>query len=241
LAPLEETRIVADRLSPSHRAVCAAVVAFLGLAFAIPACSASGEGDRCTYFMPTSSAAANVCQENAINGTDECQDGLVCYPATTFNTAVTGSYDRCCPMDLATATVMACQTAGTLDGGNPSSGRDGGLDGTSSEGRRRIRRPIRWEEDRLAGSGAYVIAASTLVEVARQALVLAALLSLPVIGVAAIVGLVVAALQAATQIQDPTIAHLPRIVAVTAALAILGPWMGSQVATFAERVLLLVR
>jgi type III secretion HrpO family protein len=86
-----------------------------------------------------------------------------------------------------------------------------------------------------------VIAASTLVEVARQALVLAALLSLPVIGVAAIVGLVVAALQAATQIQDPTIAHLPRIVAVTAALAILGPWMGSQVATFAERVLLLVR
>jgi hypothetical protein len=131
LAPLEETRIVADRLSPSHRAVCAAVVAFLGLAFAIPACSASGEGDRCTYFMPTSSAAANVCQENAINGTDECQDGLVCYPATTFNTAVTGSYDRCCPMDLATATVMACQTAGTLDGGNPSSGRDGGLDGTS--------------------------------------------------------------------------------------------------------------
>jgi type III secretion protein S len=86
-----------------------------------------------------------------------------------------------------------------------------------------------------------MIAASTLVELARQALVLAALLSLPVIGVAAIVGLVVAALQAATQIQDPTIAHLPRIVAVTAALAILGPWMGSQVATFAERVLLLVR
>jgi type III secretion protein S len=86
-----------------------------------------------------------------------------------------------------------------------------------------------------------VIPPSTLVECARQALVLAALLSLPVIGVAAVVGLVVAAVQAATQIQDPTIAHLPRIVAVTAALAIVGPWMGSQVATFAERVLLLAR
>jgi type III secretion HrpO family protein len=85
-----------------------------------------------------------------------------------------------------------------------------------------------------------VIPAATLVEHARQALVLSALVSLPVIAVAAIVGLLVAALQAATQIQDPTIAHLPRVVAVTAALAVLGPWMGLQIATFAERVLLLV-
>jgi type III secretory pathway component EscS len=80
-----------------------------------------------------------------------------------------------------------------------------------------------------------------LVEHARQALVLSALVSLPVIGVAATVGLFVAALQAATQIQDPTIAHLPRVVAVTATIALLGPWMGVQIAAFAERVLLLAR
>jgi type III secretion HrpO family protein len=86
-----------------------------------------------------------------------------------------------------------------------------------------------------------VIPASILVEHARQALILAALVSLPVIGVAAVVGLLVAAVQAATQIQDPTIAHLPRVVAVTATIAVLGPWMGSQIATFAERVLLLAR
>jgi type III secretion HrpO family protein len=86
-----------------------------------------------------------------------------------------------------------------------------------------------------------MIPPSALVEIARQALILAALVSLPVIGIAAIVGLVVAAVQAATQIQDPTIAHLPRIVAVTATLAAIAPWMGSQVATFAERVLLLAR
>ena len=61
------------------------------------------------------------------------------------------------------------------------------------------------------------------------------------IGVAATVGLFVAALQAATQIQDPTIAHLPRVVAVTATIALLGPWMGVQIAAFAERVLLLAR
>jgi flagellar biosynthetic protein FliQ len=54
--------------------------------------------------------------------------------------------------------------------------------------------------------------------------------------VAAIVGLVVAAFQAASQIQDPTLAHLPRLLAVIAALALLGPWMGHEVATFAQQM-----
>lgn len=60
--------------------------------------------------------------------------------------------------------------------------------------------------------------------------------SLPVLGVAAVVGLVVAAFQAASQVQDPTISHLPRLLAVVAALAILGPWMGHEVAAFAHQV-----
>ena len=53
----------------------------------------------------------------------------------------------------------------------------------------------------------------------------------------AVVGLVVAAVQAASQIQDPTLAHLPRLLAVVAALAIAGPWMASSIASFAERML----
>jgi len=51
-----------------------------------------------------------------------------------------------------------------------------------------------------------------------------------------VVGLLVAAFQAASQIQDPTLAHLPRMLAVIAALALLGPWMGHEVAMFALRV-----
>jgi flagellar biosynthesis protein FliQ len=47
---------------------------------------------------------------------------------------------------------------------------------------------------------------------------------------------VVAALQAATQIQDVTLAHLPRFLAVAGALAVLGPWMGGQIAIFAARI-----
>ena len=77
---------------------------------------------------------------------------------------------------------------------------------------------------------------STLVHGAQQARLLVVAVSLPVLAVAAVVGFVVAAFQAASQIQDPTIAHLPRLIAVVAALAILGPWMGHQVAAFATNM-----
>ena len=77
---------------------------------------------------------------------------------------------------------------------------------------------------------------AVLVDAARDALLLALSLSLPVVAVAALVGLVVAAFQAATQIQDPTVSHLPRLLAVVAALALLAPWMGREIGAFAERV-----
>jgi len=77
---------------------------------------------------------------------------------------------------------------------------------------------------------------ATLVHHAQQALLLMIAVSLPVLGVAAVVGLVVAAFQAASQIQDPTLAHLPRLLVVIAAVAMLGPWMGHEVAAFAEQM-----
>jgi type III secretion HrpO family protein len=79
-----------------------------------------------------------------------------------------------------------------------------------------------------------------LVDSAQQALILAALVSLPVVAVAALVGLFVAAIQAAAQVQDPTLSHLPRMLAVIAALVVAGPWMGHQIAGFAERAFSMV-
>ena len=76
-----------------------------------------------------------------------------------------------------------------------------------------------------------------LVQLGESALLLSLLVSLPVVGIAALVGLVVAALQAATQLQDATIAHLPRLVAVALALVVLAPWMGSEIAGFALEAL----
>lgn len=75
-----------------------------------------------------------------------------------------------------------------------------------------------------------------LVATSQEALLLAVAVSLPVVGVAALAGLLVAVFQAATQVQDITLAHLPRLVVVAVALAVAGPWMGSQIAAFASRV-----
>jgi type III secretion HrpO family protein len=76
-----------------------------------------------------------------------------------------------------------------------------------------------------------------LTSLAQEALILSLSVSLPVVAVAAVVGLLVAVLQAATQIQDATISHLPRLLAVAVALVLLGPWMGAQIADFASRLL----
>jgi flagellar biosynthesis protein FliQ len=75
---------------------------------------------------------------------------------------------------------------------------------------------------------------SLLVDQGRIALMLSIAVALPVLLIAAIVGLLVSAFQAATQLQDTTIAHLPRLLAVTAALVFLGPRIGQEIAGFAR-------
>ena len=74
-----------------------------------------------------------------------------------------------------------------------------------------------------------------LTSLAQQALLLSVAVALPVVGAAALIGLVVSALQAATQIQDYTLGHLPRLLVVVAVLVATGPWIGSQIAEFALR------
>ena len=74
-----------------------------------------------------------------------------------------------------------------------------------------------------------------LTTLGQQALLLSVAVALPVVGAAALIGLLVSVLQAATQIQDHTIGHLPRLLVVVGVLAATGPWIGSQIAEFAVR------
>jgi type III secretory pathway component EscS len=78
--------------------------------------------------------------------------------------------------------------------------------------------------------------AHLLIAHAQEALMLSVMLSLPVVLAAALVSYLVGAFQAASQIQDATIAHLPRLVVVVAALVIAGPWMAHELTRFASQI-----
>jgi len=73
------------------------------------------------------------------------------------------------------------------------------------------------------------------IALAQEALMLGVAVSLPVVAAACVVSFVVSVLQAATQISDSTLSHLPRFLIVALVLGTLGSWMGSQVLAFAAR------
>jgi flagellar biosynthesis protein FliQ len=56
----------------------------------------------------------------------------------------------------------------------------------------------------------------------RETMLLAALLCIPVLAIAAVVGTAVAIVQAATQVQEQTLTLLPKVIAVGVTVALLG-------------------
>ena len=56
----------------------------------------------------------------------------------------------------------------------------------------------------------------------------------PLLVAALAVGLLVSLLQAVTQVNEPTLVFLPKVVVIAAAVALLGPFMMEQMAGFAH-------
>ena len=65
-----------------------------------------------------------------------------------------------------------------------------------------------------------------------SAMELAMKIALPMLLVGLVVGLLVSIFQAVTQIQEQTLAFIPKIVAIAAVLVIAGPWMLNQVLSY---------
>jgi flagellar biosynthetic protein FliQ len=76
----------------------------------------------------------------------------------------------------------------------------------------------------------------SFLEVMRQALTLTLMLSAPVLSFGLIVGLLVSIFQAVTSINEMTLAYIPKILAVFAALAIFGPWMLQMMLSFTSNI-----
>jgi flagellar biosynthesis protein FliQ len=71
-----------------------------------------------------------------------------------------------------------------------------------------------------------------VINLATTAMALAFKVALPLLGVGLVVGLVVSIFQAVTQIQEQTLAFIPKIVALAAVLMLLGPWMLNQLLAY---------
>ncbi len=75
-----------------------------------------------------------------------------------------------------------------------------------------------------------------VIHLAREALTTALLIAAPILGIGLVVGLVIAILQATTQIQEQTLTFVPKIVAVMLAILVFGSWMLNLLIGFTQNL-----
>ena len=74
------------------------------------------------------------------------------------------------------------------------------------------------------------------IQLGREALYMVMLVSAPMLGLGLIVGVVVSIFQATTQIQEQTLAFVPKILATFVAILIFGPWILSMMVDYARKI-----
>jgi flagellar biosynthesis protein FliQ len=70
-------------------------------------------------------------------------------------------------------------------------------------------------------------------ELIRQTLMMALIVSAPMLVIGLLVGVIVSLLQAVTQIQEQSLSFVPKIVAMVASAIVLMPWIGHRVMEYA--------
>lgn len=78
--------------------------------------------------------------------------------------------------------------------------------------------------------------AADVLDVAREAIYVVLKIGAPIMLIALLVGLVVALFQALTQIQEMTLAFVPKILVIFISLILFIPFMLSSLTTFTERL-----
>jgi type III secretion protein S len=76
----------------------------------------------------------------------------------------------------------------------------------------------------------------TLLDYAYHTLMLVALLALPAVLTAAVVGLLIGFIQAVTQVNDSSIGQAAKMIATLVVVAISARWMGFELVTFTRQL-----
>ncbi len=75
-----------------------------------------------------------------------------------------------------------------------------------------------------------------VIELFQQALINVIILSAPMLILALVVGLAISIFQATTQIQEATLAFVPKIVAVLIAVIVFGPWILNTIVDYTQEL-----
>ena len=73
-------------------------------------------------------------------------------------------------------------------------------------------------------------------EIATQTMIVAAKVAAPVLLTALLVGFMISLFQAATQIQEPTLSFVPKMIAVAIALLVTGNWVLAELVSFTHQL-----
>lgn len=76
-----------------------------------------------------------------------------------------------------------------------------------------------------------------ITEITRNAIWVLLKITIPILLVALIVGLTISLLQALTQIQEPTLSFVPKIIAVFVALLLYMPYIGGIMQAFVDEIM----
>jgi flagellar biosynthetic protein FliQ len=79
-----------------------------------------------------------------------------------------------------------------------------------------------------------------LISIAKESIIVLLKLSMPLLLVALIVGLAISLFQALTQIQEPTLSFVPKVIAVFVTLLITLSFMGITMATYTEELMSMI-
>lgn len=74
------------------------------------------------------------------------------------------------------------------------------------------------------------------VQISRDALSMVMLIAAPMLGLGLLVGVMVSVFQATTQIQEQTLAFIPKIIAIFVAILVFGPWMLSLMVDYTREI-----
>jgi flagellar biosynthetic protein FliQ len=75
-----------------------------------------------------------------------------------------------------------------------------------------------------------------VISLGKEAIWMVLLIGAPMLGFGMVVGIVIAVLQSATQIQEMTLTFVPKIIAVFFALLLFFPWIVRTIVEFTERL-----